>query len=36
MTRNLYVLLVGINDYGNHSHIPSLCGCVNDIHGMQA
>ena len=36
MTRNLYALLVGINDYDSRSHIPSLRGCVNDIHGMQS
>jgi pimeloyl-ACP methyl ester carboxylesterase len=36
MTRNLYALLVGINNYDNRSRIPSLSGCVNDIQGMQA
>lgn len=36
MIRNLYALLVGINDYDNRSRIPSLHGCVNDIHGMQS
>ena len=36
MIRNLYALLVGINDYDNRSHIPSLRGCVNDIQGMQS
>jgi hypothetical protein len=36
MTRNLYALLVGINEYDKRSRIPSLRGCVNDIQGMQA
>ena len=44
MTRNLYALLVGINEYDGRwqglstreSHIPPLQGCLNDIEGMQA
>lgn len=36
MTRNLYALLVGINEYDRRSPIPPLKGCVNDIRGMQA
>ncbi len=36
MTRNLYALLVGINEYDGQSHIPPLRGCLNDIEGMQA
>ena len=36
MSRNLYALLVGINQYHPRSHVPHLKGCVNDILGMQA
>lgn len=36
MTKTLYALLVGINEYDRRSRIPWLKGCVNDIHGMQA
>jgi pimeloyl-ACP methyl ester carboxylesterase len=36
MTRNLYALLVGINQYDSRSRVPTLRGCVNDIRGMQA
>ncbi len=35
MTRNLYALLVGIDQYNTRSRIPTLRGCVNDIQGMQ-
>ncbi len=36
MTRNLYALLVGINEYDRRSPISPLKGCVNDIRGAQA
>ncbi|MEL6159426.1 MAG: caspase family protein [Cyanobacteria bacterium J06627_32] len=36
MARNLYALLVGINEYDSRSRVPSLRGCVNDIQGIQA
>lgn len=36
MSRNLYALLVGINQYHPGSRVPHLKGCVNDILGMQA
>ncbi|MEL6602675.1 MAG: caspase family protein [Cyanobacteria bacterium J06614_10] len=36
MARNLYALLVGINEYDARSRVPSLRGCVNDIQGIQA
>ncbi|MGC1306039.1 MAG: caspase family protein [Phormidesmis sp.] len=36
MTRKLYALLVGINQYDEQSHVPHLQGCINDIHGMQS
>jgi len=35
MSRNLYALLVGINQYHPASRVPHLKGCVNDILGMQ-
>lgn len=35
-TRNLYALLVGINEYDSRSKISSLKGCVNDIYAMSA
>jgi len=36
MARNLYALLVGIDEYDKRSHVPFLRGCVNDIRGMQS
>jgi hypothetical protein len=36
MTRNLYALLVGIDEYDERSHLPALKGCVNDIQAFKA
>ncbi|MBE9059878.1 caspase family protein [cf. Phormidesmis sp. LEGE 11477] len=36
MARNLYALLVGINQYDARSRVPHLRGCVNDIQGIQS
>ncbi len=36
MTRNLYALLVGIDEYDEQSHVSSLQGCLNDVQKMQA
>lgn len=36
MTRRIYALLVGINDYAPQSSMPPLKGCVSDIKAMQA
>ncbi|MGB3787477.1 MAG: caspase family protein [Phormidesmis sp.] len=36
MAKNLYALLVGINQYDGRSRVPHLRGCVNDIEGMQS
>ncbi len=36
MAKNLYALLVGINQYDVRSRVPHLRGCVNDIEGMQS
>ncbi len=36
MSKKLYALLVGINEYDKRSRVPWLKGCVNDVSGMQA
>ncbi len=36
MARNLYALLVGLNQYDVRSRVPHLRGCVNDIQGIQS